>query len=110
MELLHVLVTMCPEYPRDTGCSVVRVSLLHESTQESRALCGCSRSWVSPLKEDGASACPGDPGCSVSRVSLNMNLSCSKAPGTMFIDPTGYKRAFSDILSDAEDSEVVYTC
>ena len=31
---------------------------------------GCSISWVSPLREDGASACPGDPGCSESQVSL----------------------------------------
>ena len=31
---------------------------------------GCSISWVSPLREDGASACPRDPGCSESQVSL----------------------------------------
>ena len=63
-------VLICPGYPRDHGCSVSLVSLLHAPSQESRASSGSSISWVSPLREDGASACPGDPGCSVSRVSL----------------------------------------
>ena len=46
------------------------MSLSHEPSQESRASSGCSISWVLPLREDGASAWPGDPGCSVSQESL----------------------------------------
>ena len=70
MELLHVLVPMCPGYPIDPGCSVSWMSLLHEPSRESRASSGCSISWMFPLREDGASAFTGDPGCPVSRVSL----------------------------------------
>ena len=50
---------MCPGYPRAPGCSVSRVSLLHAPSRKSRASCACSRSLVSPLREDWA-----DPGCS----------------------------------------------
>ena len=59
---------------------------------------------MSPLREDGASACHRDPVCSVSRVSLLLeptqeygasaykHLSCSKAPVTLLIDPSGEER------------------
>jgi len=48
----------------------VGVYLLHEPSKESRVSSGCSISWVSPSREDGASACPGDTGSSVFRVFL----------------------------------------
>ena len=77
------------------------MSLLHAPSRESRASSGSSISWVSPLREDGASQCPGDPGCSESRVSLLYepnkvhrasayeHLTYSKAQVTLFIAPTG---------------------
>ena len=49
------------------------VSLLHEPSRESRASSGCFISWVSRLREDGASACPGDFGCSVLECTFYMN-------------------------------------
>ena len=89
----------CPEddrsQPRRSSWSLLHLeSLVYISH-------GCSISCVSPLREDGASTYPRDPGCSVSRVSLLLeptreygasaykHLSSSKATVTLFIDPTG---------------------
>ena len=71
MELLHVLVPMCPGYPIDPW--LLWVSLLHEPSRESRASSGCFISLVSRLREDGASACSGDFGCSVLECTFYMN-------------------------------------